>query len=79
MTEEPQLNTLPEERSPQAQPERPVRSPCVNVCAMDEHDLCIGCQRTAQEITQWGRMSNDERRQVIAQAQARARVQGVMR
>ncbi|WP_426150208.1 DUF1289 domain-containing protein [Pseudomonas sp. DC3000-4b1] len=71
--------TSPGEASSQPAPERPVRSPCVNVCAMDEHDLCIGCQRTAQEITQWGRMSNDERRQVIAQAQTRARAQGVMR
>jgi predicted Fe-S protein YdhL (DUF1289 family) len=58
--------------------ERPVRSPCISVCAMDEHDLCIGCQRTADEITRWGRMSNDERRQVIAQAYARAKAQGVM-
>lgn len=58
--------------------ERPVRSPCVSVCAMDEHDLCIGCQRTGDEITRWGRMSNEERRQVIAQAHERARQQGVL-
>ncbi|WP_263261095.1 DUF1289 domain-containing protein [Pseudomonas entomophila] len=58
--------------------ERPVRSPCVNVCALDDNDLCIGCQRTAEEITRWGRMSNDERRRVIALAVERARAQGVM-
>ena len=58
--------------------ERPVRSPCVNVCALDEHDLCIGCQRTAEEITRWGRMSNDERRQVIALAHERAKAQGLV-
>ena len=62
----------------EVQAERPVRSPCVNVCALDDHDVCIGCQRTAQEITRWGRMSNDERRQVIALAVERARAQGVM-
>lgn len=58
--------------------ERPVRSPCVNVCALDDHDLCIGCQRTAEEITRWGRMSNEERRRVLALAVERAKAQGVM-
>ena len=24
-----------------------VTSPCVSVCALDEQDICIGCQRTA--------------------------------
>lgn len=52
--------------------ERPVRSPCVSICALDEHDICIGCQRTAAEITQWGRMSNDERRVVLQHCTERA-------
>lgn len=58
--------------------QRPVRSPCVNICALDDQDLCIGCQRSAEEITRWGRMSNNERRQVIALAEARAKAQGLM-
>ncbi|MEK1904889.1 MAG: DUF1289 domain-containing protein [Pseudomonas sp.] len=45
--------------------ERPVRSPCVSICALDEQDICIGCQRTADEITRWGRMDNAERRAVL--------------
>jgi predicted Fe-S protein YdhL (DUF1289 family) len=45
--------------------ERPVKSPCVSICALDDHDICIGCQRTADEITRWGRLSNDERREVL--------------
>ena len=57
--------------------ERPVRSPCINVCALDDHDVCTGCQRTADEITRWGRMSNDERRQVIAKTYERAKAQGL--
>lgn len=55
-----------------------MRSPCVSICALDDQDVCIGCQRSADEITRWGRMSNDERRQVIALAEARARFQGLM-
>ena len=58
--------------------ERPVRSPCVSVCALDDHDMCTGCQRTAAEITRWGRMSSDERREVLKLAHQRAKAQGLV-
>ena len=56
--------------------ERPVKSPCVSICALDDDDICTGCQRSANEITQWGRMSNDERRQVLLRCAERARATG---
>ncbi|HEK1684886.1 TPA: DUF1289 domain-containing protein [Pseudomonas putida] len=58
--------------------ERPVASPCVNVCALDEQDICIGCQRTVQEITRWARMDNDERRAVIKLCHERAVTAGLV-
>lgn len=58
--------------------ERPVASPCVNVCALDEQDVCIGCQRTVQEITRWARMDNDERRAVIKLCHERAVAAGLV-
>ncbi|ARU57535.1 hypothetical protein OLMES_3505 [Oleiphilus messinensis] len=42
-----------------------VKSPCVGVCALDEDDLCIGCQRSGQEISFWGRMDDEQKRQVM--------------
>ena len=36
--------------------ERPVASPCVHVCALDDEDICIGCQRSVSEITRWSLM-----------------------
>ncbi len=42
-----------------------VPSPCVSICALDENDVCVGCQRTGDEITQWPRMSDEERRAVL--------------
>ncbi|KPQ27605.1 MAG: putative Fe-S protein [Marinobacter excellens HL-55] len=42
-----------------------VRSPCVSVCALDENDICIGCQRSGDEIFRWTTMTNDERREVL--------------
>ncbi|MFC3606664.1 DUF1289 domain-containing protein [Stutzerimonas tarimensis] len=57
-------------------PDKAVRSPCVSLCALDDDDICVGCQRTAAEITRWGRMSNDERRQVLLRCHERARERG---
>jgi len=54
-----------------------VRSPCVAICALDEDDVCTGCQRTGDEIIRWGRMSDDERRHVLALCEQRARKQGL--
>lgn len=58
--------------------ERPVASPCVHVCALDEEDICIGCQRNVDEITRWSRMQNDERRQVLQLCHERARDKGIV-
>ncbi|SDU19853.1 hypothetical protein SAMN05216296_2350 [Pseudomonas pohangensis] len=54
------------------QGERPLASPCVAICALDEQDICIGCQRSADEITRWGRMDNAERRVVLQRCHQRA-------
>lgn len=58
--------------------ERPLASPCISVCALDDHDICTGCQRTAAELTRWGRMDNTERRAVLALCNERARAQGLL-
>ncbi|NIB43010.1 DUF1289 domain-containing protein [Pseudomaricurvus alkylphenolicus] len=53
--------------------EKPVRSPCVSICALNEEDVCVGCYRTGNEISHWGVYSNDERRDVLVLAAERAR------
>lgn len=58
--------------------EKPIKSPCVNVCALDINDMCMGCQRTGAEISTWGKMTNAQRREVLKQASARAREQGLL-
>ncbi|MFO2463766.1 DUF1289 domain-containing protein [Pseudomonas sp. 15FMM2] len=58
--------------------ERPVASPCVSICALDDNDICTGCQRTAAEITRWGRMDNAERRVVLGLCHERAVASGVV-
>lgn len=54
-----------------------VRSPCVSICVLDDQDICTGCQRTGQEITRWGRISDTERLEILALCEQRARSQGL--
>ena len=48
-----------------------VRSPCVSVCALNESDICIGCQRTGDEILRWTSMTDEERREVLVKVAER--------
>lgn len=57
--------------------DKPVPSPCVSVCVLDDNDVCVGCQRTGKEISYWGKMNDDERRAVLQQAVQRAKEQGL--
>jgi predicted Fe-S protein YdhL (DUF1289 family) len=53
-----------------------VKSPCVAICALDENDMCIGCYRSGEEITQWGEMDNEQKRGVLKKVAARELASG---
>ncbi|MBK1681934.1 DUF1289 domain-containing protein [Rhodocyclus tenuis] len=65
---------IPAPRSSQPTPaapagiaDAPPKSPCVDICRMDaERKLCIGCQRTLDEIGGWSGFSDERKRQVLA-------------
>lgn len=44
---------------------RQVKSPCINICCLDNEDVCSGCYRTGDEIMQWGRATNEERKNIM--------------
>ena len=45
-----------------------VSTPCINLCVLDPlSTLCIGCGRTAAEITAWSTMSEPERIAIMAE------------
>jgi len=64
-----QASSAPEAQAP-AFAARPafagkVRSPCISVCRIDPADgLCVGCQRTIDEIAGWGAMTPAQRVEV---------------
>ncbi|MCX5520341.1 DUF1289 domain-containing protein [Kaistia defluvii] len=42
-------------------------SPCISLCVLDpESELCEGCGRSLDEISQWSRMTDDQRRAVMS-------------
>ena len=42
-----------------------VESPCIKVCVLDDQQVCIGCQRTLDEIVAWESLSDDARLLVL--------------
>ncbi|HBM82356.1 MAG TPA: DUF1289 domain-containing protein [Halieaceae bacterium] len=46
-------------------------SPCISVCLLDEDDICLGCYRSADEITEWFMASPQQKRDMLLRAAER--------
>lgn len=57
---------------------RPMETPCVRVCVLDAATgLCSGCGRTLDEIGDWLRLGEPERRRIMDELPERmARLKG---
>lgn len=43
-----------------------VPSPCINLCQMDPATgWCLGCHRTIDEITNWGRLDDSSKQHIL--------------
>ncbi|MGK0499726.1 MAG: putative Fe-S protein YdhL (DUF1289 family) [Oceanicoccus sp.] len=42
-----------------------VKSPCISICVLSEDNICDGCYRSSQEITDWSAMSEPAKAQVM--------------
>jgi predicted Fe-S protein YdhL (DUF1289 family) len=40
-------------------------SPCIDVCRLNEHNVCVGCKRTIDEIARWSSMTAAEQWRVV--------------
>jgi uncharacterized protein len=54
-------------------------SPCINVCVLDDRNVCQGCFRTIDEIAAWGRMSAAEQWAVVERLERAAAAAGAQR
>lgn len=51
--------------------ERELESPCISVCLLNEQDICVGCYRSAAEITDWFMAGPAEKQEILARARDR--------
>jgi predicted Fe-S protein YdhL (DUF1289 family) len=47
------------------------QSPCISICVLDEQDICQGCFRSAEEVTDWFMASADEKRETLQRCRER--------
>ena len=53
-----------------------IRSPCISVCVLDENDICMGCYRSAEEVTDWFMAGDDEKRAIMQRVEQRREAAG---
>ena len=43
-----------------------IKSPCINICSLDPNtNLCLGCGRSVEEISNWINLSKEEKKTLI--------------
>lgn len=42
-----------------------IKSPCRNICTLDEKGRCIGCFRHLDEIANWSIMSTEQKQELL--------------
>ena len=43
-----------------------IKSPCVDICKIDqESKVCLGCNRTIEEITNWSSLNDSEKKKIL--------------
>jgi putative protein-disulfide isomerase len=55
-----QINTLLDQNKNQS-----VESPCVRNCCLNNEDICLGCFRSLDEITEWSQTSELEKQAIL--------------
>jgi|TARA_B110000503_G_scaffold34861_2_gene56882 predicted Fe-S protein YdhL (DUF1289 family) len=55
------------------------KSPCISVCVLDDDDICMGCYRSANEITDWSMGSDEQKREILRKARERLQASSVIR
>lgn len=51
--------------------QKPITSPCVSNCCLDDDDICMGCFRHVDEITGWHSANNERRLEILTNTEQR--------
>ena len=55
-----------------------VSSPCVSICVLDDNDICVGCFRSGDEITDWGMLDDQGKLEVLEKCSQRRADSGLV-
>lgn len=53
-----------------------IPSPCMKICHRDSNGVCFGCRRTTDEIGNWSKYTNEEKKEVLEKIRHRTNVKG---
>jgi predicted Fe-S protein YdhL (DUF1289 family) len=48
-----------------------IKSPCVRICALNSHGVCVGCGMTVRDLRSWRGISDQEREKVVRESRDR--------
>ncbi|GAA6184587.1 MULTISPECIES: DUF1289 domain-containing protein [Alteromonadaceae] len=48
-----------------------ISSPCIRNCCLDQHDVCLGCNRSLEEILIWGSADDEQKINILLNTQKR--------
>jgi uncharacterized protein len=48
-----------------------IPSPCIDICTLDDRNVCVGCGRHIDEIAAWGAAAADTKLLIVAAARER--------
>lgn len=46
-------------------------SPCISICRLDNHNVCVGCYRTQVEICDWYTLDNEAKANILQEVEKR--------
>ena len=55
------------------------RSPCISVCVLDDQNICTGCYRSAEEITDWFMATDEQKREILRRVRERMQASATIR
>ena len=59
--------------------EQEPQSPCISVCLLDDNDICAGCFRSADEITDWFVATPEQKHEILRRCRERIAAQDTVR
>ncbi len=48
-------------------------NPCIHVCTLDDNKICLGCYRSAEEVRNWFRYTDEQKKETLRNSEIRRR------